>query len=690
MTALQILMLVGFTTGAVLHLYIIRLIARRGDLWGPEPAFIRLGATLGIWHLGNLLAALFRILGLVADDSGGGYLVRGADTLAFTALAALPATLAHAHIRFWGWRDDYRRVSQRIVLFVAAFGYAPLLLLPFLLALLWQEPYDDPIGQLGWWLVPFSIWHVCVLVECACLDLHLKRYFVDPRERSFFDRLSVTLFVTAVFFVVVFPLGLRHMPNIGPWLVVLVQLFSIVPTTIVGWYIFRYNLYKLVIQRSLVYASLAVLALVVYLYGVRVFDRYLVDAYGLKAGIVEAIGVVTMVLVAWPARRAIDASLRQLLETEIGHYRTLVEQVSTESHNFNELKALLPFIESIVTRALEVDGVRIVLEAPQYPDTPESKAVVAVRNEMIRDRLDVLQDDPKVWAAGARVAVGLWHDEELIGLMLIVAEKAGLSTKKQAVLSVLAGQIAVAIENCRLVEEKIRLERELMQRERLAVLGQMAATVAHEVKNPLSAIKSIVQVMCEENGEGPHGRDLSLIVGEVDRLSQTVTQLLSFSRPAVAESRALALADLMTSVAWVVEPDAQAAGVEFSGIVENSRDLPGTVAAALQEVALNLTQNAIQATPPGGRVELRLDGAGDSVRLWVTDSGSGIPADLRVKIFQPFFTTRQRGTGLGLAIVDRRIAELNGSLDIESPLEGAGGTRVCAIVPLAKCSPAPS
>src|SRR5829696_6307116 len=106
MSALEILMLVGFASGAALHFYITWLIARREDLWGPEPAFVALGTTLGVWHFGSLLAALFRVLG-IAD---GHVLLRLSDTLVFASLSFLPATLAHAHVAFLGWRDGNSRI----------------------------------------------------------------------------------------------------------------------------------------------------------------------------------------------------------------------------------------------------------------------------------------------------------------------------------------------------------------------------------------------------------------------------------------------------------------------------------------------------------------------------------------------------------------------------------------------------
>ena len=99
----------------------------------------------------------------------------------------------------------------------------------------------------------------------------------------------------------------------------LVQLASIVPTTIVAYYIFRYNLYKLVIQRSLVYVVLAGIVMIFYMYVVRTFDQFLVVRYGVKPGVIETIGVVVIVLAAWPARRAMDAGVQHLFDTEIGH-----------------------------------------------------------------------------------------------------------------------------------------------------------------------------------------------------------------------------------------------------------------------------------------------------------------------------------------------------------------------------------
>jgi signal transduction histidine kinase len=258
------------------------------------------------------------------------------------------------------------------------------------------------------------------------------------------------------------------------------------------------------------------------------------------------------------------------------------------------------------------------------------------------------------------------------------------------VLVVLAGHLAAAIENCQLLEEKVKLERELGERERLAQLGQMAATVAHEVKNPLSAIKSIAQVMREdEQVSREYARDLDLIAGEVDRLNRTVSQLLSFSRPGAVAGPPASLRDLVESVVALTRSESERRGVHVSLNLQVDLKFDGERAAAFKEALLNLVLNSVQAIRKDGigGQEDELDGGDGWVEVGsalddnnqftvtVTDSGIGVPLSMQEKIFEPFFTTKQRGTGLGLAIVARRVRELGGTISIDSPVLRGRGAR---------------
>jgi signal transduction histidine kinase len=258
-------------------------------------------------------------------------------------------------------------------------------------------------------------------------------------------------------------------------------------------------------------------------------------------------------------------------------------------------------------------------------------------------------------------------------MLLVDGSSGSLTEDVRAVLEILAGQVAIAIEDSRLTEENVRLERRLTERERLAILGQMAATVAHEIKNPLSAIKSIAQVMGEDQSlSQEYSRDLSLIVGETDRLGRSVTQLLSFARkelPAELPSRS---EQLLQSVVRLFQVSAEKDGIRLTTKIEKDEELEGSAVSALRIALSNLLLNALQATPPGGEVAITQVIDGDDLVVYVQDDGPGIPDGLRQRVWEPFFTTKQRGTGLGLAIVRKRMQEAGGTASLAARANGSG------------------
>jgi len=276
---------------------------------------------------------------------------------------------------------------------------------------------------------------------------------------------------------------------------------------------------------------------------------------------------------------------------------------------------------------------------------------------------------------GWELAYPLRREERVVGLMLVDADSDELTFETRALLELLAGQVAIAIEDSRLVEENVRLERRIAQSERLAALGRMAATVAHEVKNPLSAIKSIAQVMREDEYlKREYARDLELIVGETDRLSSSVTQMLSFARTPPPAGSPLPADGLLQTVAQLSQRDAAARGISIKlDVGSASVELDGARAAALRDAASNLILNALQASRPGGRVLVDARVENERLSVAVADEGPGVPAEQRERIWEPFFTTKQRGTGLGLAIVRKRIEEAGGEVRLapQRPGEGA-------------------
>src|SRR5258706_16306562 len=266
-----------------------------------------------------------------------------------------------------------------------------------------------------------------------------------------------------------------------------------------------------------------------------------------------------------------------------------------------------------------------------------------IENVLSRARaagVSALEDDVALGEHKYSIAYVLRREDRDAGVLLIESSPNALTPEVRAVLEVLAGQVAIAIEDCRLAEENLRLERKVAEGERLAALGQMAATVAHEVKNPLSAIKSIAQVMSEDEAlKSQHARDLSLIVGETDRLSKSLTQLLSFASkqpPAAPPGRA---DDLLRSVNNLFRAEAGDRNIALQCHVKAKSELDGVQTAAIRDALSNLVLNALQSTPSGGAGAVRSFLYRRELIFAVVDIGPGSPTTVQTMIWGSLFTT---------------------------------------------------
>lgn len=222
-------------------------------------------------------------------------------------------------------------------------------------------------------------------------------------------------------------------------------------------------------------------------------------------------------------------------------------------------------------------------------------------------------------------------------------------------------------------------EEKLAQQATLARVGQMAAVVAHEVRNPLAGIKGAVQVLISRRTAGdselPVMRD---IVGRIDSLSDLINDLMLYARPRAPRLSQIELRPLISDAVTIVRRDPAAQSID---IVIEGADVSASVDSELiRATILNLVLNAVQAMAGPGRISVKLGQSGNFATIEVRDNGPGIPVDIRNQVFEPFFTTKARGGGLGLPIA-KRTAELHGgSLALECP--DGGGTVVTIKLPL--------
>jgi PAS domain S-box-containing protein len=231
------------------------------------------------------------------------------------------------------------------------------------------------------------------------------------------------------------------------------------------------------------------------------------------------------------------------------------------------------------------------------------------------------------------------------------------------------------------ITDRKRTEERLREQEALARLGQMAAVVAHEVKNPIAGIRGALQVigsrMPAESRDKPV---IGEIIARLDSLNGIVQDLLVFARPRALEARPVRLRSLLTGTVDMMRRDPAHAALNVDIAGEDA--VLAADAEQLQIVFQNVLINAAQAMGGSGRITIDIAQHDHEWTVSIADQGLGITPDVREKAFEPFFTTKHRGTGLGLPIA-RRIAEAHGGrIDIHTP--ASGGTIVAISLPATK------
>ncbi|PYM38615.1 MAG: PAS domain-containing sensor histidine kinase [Candidatus Rokuibacteriota bacterium] len=259
------------------------------------------------------------------------------------------------------------------------------------------------------------------------------------------------------------------------------------------------------------------------------------------------------------------------------------------------------------------------------------------------------------------------------------------------------GTVGAAVAVLRDISRIRELEAEVRRGETLAAAGRMAVGLAHEIRNPLGAIRGAVQLLARELAPGSRfGEYTQVLIQEVDRVNRIIEQLLDLARPVQLRTGPLNLHQLLERVSLLAAEGALAQGVTIVRRYDPS--LPPILGDEdrLVQVFHNLVRNALDAMKGGGRLTLttrislspvfaKMDlGAGQRsmVEVQVTDEGTGIPARVQAKVFDPFFTTKERGLGLGLALCHRILEEHKGAVRIDS-VEGRGTTVTC-FLPIAR------
>jgi two-component system NtrC family sensor kinase len=270
---------------------------------------------------------------------------------------------------------------------------------------------------------------------------------------------------------------------------------------------------------------------------------------------------------------------------------------------------------------------------------------------------------------GWEVGIPLRINEDFVGIVMLGQKRIfRIFTRDDLqLLDTVAAAASAALENARLSLRLHRSSAELERASRLSSIGLLAAGLAHEIRNPLVAVKTFLDLLPQRLDDREfltNFRELSQ--SELRRVMNLLTDLLTLGKSTTVEYRSLELVPTLEPVLRLMESTARKHGVTL--VVRAGGALPPVWADAdrLKQILLNLVLNAIDASPQGSEVTVEMRSVRQGVLIEVTDRGPGIPADHLENIFNPFFTTKETGTGLGLALVHQMVVEHGGQISVDS------------------------
>lgn len=382
-------------------------------------------------------------------------------------------------------------------------------------------------------------------------------------------------------------------------------------------------------------------------------------------------------------RRVTHASIYLLADDRPG-YR-LVEHRGPQPVNFLDTGAARGLLNAVSS------GQKAILLENLERRIADLRAGQTVEGRRARDELKRLNDmRVALGTMKAGICIPLVGNDRVIGFLNLWDERVpeAFASDEIAQLLEIAERIATVVENSKLYEK-------MRERDRLAALGEMAAGLAHEIRNPLGAIKGAAQCLDPKNLPGEDGEFLEVIVEEVNRLNGVVTAFLDYSRPLKQHFNPSDINEVVTRTIRLIQNDIPKQ-IELKMELSDAVHRVDADAEQLKQVLINLVQNAIQAIGEEKRGSIVVRTVRperfsdfrhqDFVEIHVTDDGPGIPADQQLNIFVPFFTTKQKGTGLGLAICQRIVKNHGGNITVQSRVN-EGTSFVIRLPALAESQP---
>jgi len=455
---------------------------------------------------------------------------------------------------------------------------------------------------------------------------------------------------------------------------------------------------EVVLRKGLIYSLLVGLLTALYLSGVFLFGNYLGSRKSAASILFTIFSIIFFSLTFQPLRDKIQEFIDKVFFRGKYDYQKTLKELSLVARSIAGLDELLDKVLTAIVSVIKLNNASVyVLDKRGGKYFARKTIGIGIKKALIENDDIIKQLAAKKEAVmydeiskspgnisgfmkeiGAAIIFPIITKDELVGFLCLGEKLSGevYSDEDIDLITTLCNQMGVSIENAMLYEDALEAQKKLYQADKLATVGALAAGLAHEIKNPIAAIKGFSQVIgkaVEENDAEAIKDFKDVVPRQLDRINEIVEKLLTLSKPPKLERKKIDINVLLDEIVRLVEKQALKQRVE---IVKSFEDLPQTLAdpEQLTQAFLNLILNAIQSMPDGGQIEIRTKFMGtDRILVEIIDNGAGIPKEKLSKIFDPFYTTKTGGSGLGLSVTQKIIIDHHGRIDVESEV-GKGAT----------------
>ena len=504
---------------------------------------------------------------------------------------------------------------------------------------------------------------------------------------------------------------------------------TIIFTGVVAYAIVKHRLMdiQIVIRKGVVYAALTASITAIYAIVVGISHGIFgITRFGQGSLLVNALAAMIVALSFQPLRNRIQRTVDKLFFKDKYDYHKTLKDFSGAVTSILSLDRLLSLVVNRVTEIMHINRGSLMLcdkEAEEF----EIKVGKGLRKKVFnkvsfkrdeylvewlerekrifgREEIEIFRTRKefskmnskrqkefhhtldKLKELGAMLCIPLMVKGGLIGILSLGNKMSGdmFTSEDLELLSTVANQAAIAIENAKLYEEMRKMEKDLHQADKLAALGTLASSIAHEIRNPLVSIKTFTQLAPRKfDSQDFLDKFQTVVPEELERMESILNQLLSFGRPSQPEFYPINVNEVIDNILTLMSTELSRSNIEVARLCGS--DIPEIMADGeqLKQVFMNIVLNAIQAMPEGGNLTITAGIEQESVErdtsVFVTvkfeDTGCGIPEEDLSNLFNPFFTTKSGGSGLGLSISHRIIKEHNGRIDVDSKVgEGTAFT----------------